>query len=146
MLTTAKRARILRLIRRQYDVPAMLGARVYYNGVRCTLVDVALEEHRQSRLLIRDEAGVTFPPLPVESVEWPAIMYRCSACGKWSHNQHRKPKHHARWTTDPVEADRYPSKFEKSTGIDDTDGWWLECGPFNTYEARQDHYADRNRL
>lgn len=64
-------------------------------------------------------------------------MFRCRACGKWSHAQ-RKPKTHQRWVYqgDP----EYRDELNENVGYDGDYGGApsahpVACGPFDTYIA-----------
>lgn len=71
-------------------------------------------------------------------------LYRCSHCGKWSHAQ-RKPKHHERWVPDNLQGDepdpvtviRYEPGGVKPED-DFTGGWYVRCGPFDTWTATRE--------
>ena len=76
-----------------------------------------------------------------------ATLYRCTACSKWSHAQ-RKPKFHQRFhpmytqwglADDEPPAELIISKDDGWTdfisGEGDDGGWWVRCGPFETWEA-----------
>lgn len=58
------------------------------------------------------------------------IIYRCVKCGKWSHAQ-RKPKFHRRGVTYLEEGDMVVSDESDP----DADFYYIECGPFDSYEA-----------
>jgi hypothetical protein len=73
------------------------------------------------------------------------VMYgfRCAACGKWS-TKITKPVSHRRF----VPADEgppdlpvmqvVPPVFDHSAGpASSVGGWYVECGPFDTYELRK---------
>ena len=65
------------------------------------------------------EVNSIFPPPKITAATQPTLtvrMWRCSVCGKWSHAK-RKPKKHDRWT------------------VVDSEGGFIECGPFETWEA-----------
>lgn len=71
------------------------------------------------------------------------LIYRCTACGKWSHAK-RKPKHHQRF----ISADDFdgPGDWpvlsvaegftDYTSGEGTSGGWWIACGPFETWEAK----------
>jgi hypothetical protein len=68
------------------------------------------------------------------------IIYRCSKCGKWSHAQ-RKPKAHQRLIRDegqetpPNVVEALEPTYDHMNGFSDDGGWYVACGPFDTYEA-----------
>jgi hypothetical protein len=70
------------------------------------------------------------------------LVYRCTKCGKWSHAQ-RNPKRHCRFERDegqeaPAEVISYePPTYDHLNGFSDTGGWYVYCGPFDTYEVRK---------
>lgn len=73
------------------------------------------------------------------------MMWRCSACGKWSHAQ-RKPKHHQRWvsgsthTEPPVGAtvtQEVEPIYDHLNGFTSDGGWFVECGPFEEWRAER---------
>lgn len=67
-------------------------------------------------------------------------LWRCQACGKWSHAQ-RKPKHHQRPVMDEPEDDstviRYEAGYSDPHYGDSADVWWVKCGPFAAWIAQR---------
>jgi hypothetical protein len=72
------------------------------------------------------------------------IVYRCQQCGKWSHAA-RKPKFHQRFVTedglndpdDSVVISYEEGHTDYASGEGTAGGWFVKCGPFDTYEAEK---------
>lgn len=61
-----------------------------------------------------------------------ARAWQCTRCGKWSHAQ-RKPKHHLRWTEDPLPEDIVTQEPHYTGDPDAIEKWEIKCGPFAAF-------------
>jgi len=61
------------------------------------------------------------------------VLWRCEACGKWSHAK-RRPRSHERFVK---AADLTPSDLlvREDHSTDEFDGGWVQCGPFARWNA-----------
>lgn len=128
-------------MRQQYRIPVRQGIKLLFREVRCEVVGVPSDG--SLTILVKNELGEILKLHPTWEVEYLWPCYRCRTCGRWSHDSHGKPRSHVRYSTDWVEAERFPHTVETFGGEDGGDLYRLECGPVDTFEARRNYYADR---
>jgi hypothetical protein len=73
---------------------------------------------------------------PTWQVQYLERMWRCTACGKWSHAV-RRPKYHRVTVVDEPAEGTALEYLAASLDPDDQDAWVVPCGPFVRYEARR---------
>jgi len=69
----------------------------------------------------------------------PVTLWRCSACGKWSHAV-KRPKNHQRAVFDEpaegVEIVNHEAYFGGGEYSEPSpEVWWIKCGPFDEWAA-----------
>jgi hypothetical protein len=68
-------------------------------------------------------------------------LWRCSACGKWSHAA-KRPKYHQRCVFDEPREGTAVISHDAGFPADEygalsPEVWWVKCGPFETWTATE---------